>query len=220
MSAKQCDQQSILDFFWLERDLWAAGKHAIAGIDEAGRGPLAGPVVAAAVIFPGEVDLPGINDSKLLTPRTRERLYHQISCQARCVGIGAASVAEIDAFNILQASFLAMKRAVGNLSVKPDYLLVDGNLPLPHCDIQQQAIVRGDRRCFSIAAASIIAKVHRDRLMSEYHEQFPQYQFDRHKGYGTGLHVEAIRRHGRCPLHRQSFHVKALLESGEETGRG
>lgn len=190
-----------------ERDLWAAGKTYIAGIDEAGRGPLAGPVVAAAVIFPKSVYIPGVNDSKKLKASRREEVKEQIDSEALAVGIGIVHEGEIDRINILQATYIAMRKAVGCLSVQPQHLLIDG-MPLPDKIYPQTAVIKGDQVCFSIAAASIIAKVTRDRMMEEYHEMFPEYGFDKHKGYGTKQHVATIRTHGLCPIHRRSFKIK------------
>ena len=178
---------------------------AIAGLDEAGRGPLAGPVVAGAVILPETGGWAGINDSKLLSARQREEAFFLLQEKALAIAVGIVGVEEIDRRNILQASLRAMEVAVQNLAIPPDYLLIDGNQGLPNLRLPQEAIPQGDRRCVSIAAASIIAKVTRDRLMTEYHEQYPQYNFARHKGYATKEHLEALRKHGFCPLHRQSF---------------
>jgi ribonuclease HII len=205
--------------FKLERSLWQQGFGQVAGVDEAGRGPLAGPVVAAAVIFSGEVFIPGVNDSKLVPANKREELFETIWDQAAGVGVGEASVAEIDTLNILQASFLAMRRAIMGLSITPDYLLIDGNQTLPGTAILQQTLVHGDGLCFSIAAASIIAKVHRDRIMRDHHQRFPQYGFDQHKGYCTRRHVEAIKLHGRSEIHRRSFHVKEIIDLFDENNR-
>ncbi|RJP72915.1 MAG: ribonuclease HII [Candidatus Zixiibacteriota bacterium] len=198
--------------FWLERYLWAGGVRHVAGVDEAGRGPLAGPVVAAAVIFPEEVSLPEVNDSKLLAPELRESLFDRIRALALSVGVGEASVEEIDRLNILQATFLAMRRALAGLSVAPEYLVLDGPLVLPDTTMPQTALIKGDRRCFSIAAASIIAKVHRDHLMQEYGRIYPQYHFERNKGYCTKAHVDAIRLYGRCALHRRSFTIREICD--------
>ncbi len=200
----------------LEGELRRQGYSLIAGVDEAGRGPLAGPVVAAAVILPGDAWIPGVDDSKRLAPERRETLFSKIKESALSVGIGEASVQEIDESNILQATFLAMRRALANLRLIPDLALIDGNRILPGCPIDQQTLVHGDSRCFSIAAASIIAKVHRDRLMRRYHEIFPQYRFDRHKGYGTREHLHAILKFGYCELHRRSFNIKETLDRIEE----
>ncbi len=192
-----------------ERRLWAQGISAVAGVDEAGRGPLAGPVVAAAVIFPPEVFIPGINDSKRLSARTRERLYQEIFRSARTVGVGVVQPADIDRTNILHATHLAMQKALSRLAVPPQHVLVDGHA-VPDVGVPQTALVGGDGICFSIAAASIVAKVVRDRLMMAYDRLFPEYGFAEHKGYGTARHVAALRRYGRCPIHRRSFRVKGL----------
>ena len=194
-----------------EQQAQARGYRAIAGIDEAGRGPLAGPVVAAAVILPASFELPGLTDSKQLSVSARERLYPLIHAQALAVGIGVARAEEIDRVNILQASLEAMALAIRSLPVAPDFLLIDGphGLAIP---IPQKAIPKGDRLSDSIAAASIVAKVTRDRLMVEYHEKYPQYNFAKHKGYGTEEHRAAIERFGICELHRKSFRgVKEYL---------
>ncbi len=201
-----------MDWLVFERELWQAGRCRIAGIDEAGRGPLAGPVVAAAVIFePGTPVISCINDSKKLSGAMRERLYGRIVASALAVGIGLASHEEIDCINILQASYLAMQRAAGMLIPPPDYLLVDGR-GLPECGAAGRALVRGDSLSMSIAAASVIAKVTRDRIMTGLHSAWPEYGFAGHKGYPTREHIEAIRRHGLSPVHRRSFHPKALME--------
>jgi ribonuclease HII len=196
-----------LDFAKEEKG-WSMGFTNIVGIDEAGRGPLAGPVVAAAIIFPVNIRFEGLNDSKKITPKKRESLYEEIRGVAD-VGVGIISAGQIDEINIFQATRLAMKEAVENLMKKPDCLLVDGRikLDLPY---KQQGIVSGDAQVASIAAASIIAKVTRDRLMIKYHEQYPEYGFDSHKGYGSKKHIEAIRKNGLSPIHRKTFQVKAL----------
>jgi len=187
-----------------EAGVRAQGFRVIAGLDEAGRGPLAGPVVAAAVVLPETGKLKGVDDSKKLSADRREKLFLLLLEKAAAVGIGSVEAQEIDRLNILQASLKAMKLAVENLPLRPDFLLIDGihSLRLP---LTQQAIPQGDRRCLSIAAASIVAKVTRDRLMTAYHDQYPQYNFAQHKGYGTKEHLRAIRKYGCCPLHRQSF---------------
>lgn len=197
------------DNLQFERRLWNRGVLHVAGIDEAGRGPLAGPVVAAAVIFPKSIAIDGIRDSKQLSHRKREILLAEIEEKALAVGIGQINAAEIDRINILKATLAAMKQAVMGLPVTPHHLLVDGN-QLPDSLIPKSGIVSGDRKCFSIAAASIVAKVTRDRLMLRYHERYPEYGFDKHKGYGTRLHIQAIRIHGHSPIHRRSFHVRGL----------
>ena len=183
----------------------------VAGVDEAGRGPLAGPVVAAAVILDELAPIKGLNDSKRLTARTRERLFDEIRAKALCCCIAQASVEEIDTLNILQATLLAMRRAVEGLRLLPHKVLVDGNR-LPILAMPAEAIVRGDATVKAISAASILAKVHRDRLCLELHAQHPEYGFDGHKGYPTPAHLAALREHGVCPQHRRSFApVRALL---------
>ena len=181
----------------------------LAGIDEAGRGPLAGPVVAAAVILPPGYEHPGINDSKKLSSRQRDRLYAIIQHDAVSIGVGLSEAPLIDRVNILQATLLAMKEAVLELFPPPDFLLIDG---LNRIDLAtpQEAIIRGDSQSVSIAAASIIAKVSRDRLMEMYHRQFPQYNFLRNKGYGTKEHRAAIVKFGRCKIHRRSFRIPEM----------
>jgi ribonuclease HII len=196
-----------------ERSARAAGHRLIAGIDEAGRGPLAGPVVAAAAILPDGLVIPGVNDSKLVTECERERLHDIIREKALSFGIGIVDAATIDAVNILQATLIAMERAVAALSPQPDLLLIDA-LTLPRCPIPQNGIIKGDRRSHSIAAASILAKVTRDRLMCELHELFPQYNFKGHKGYGTKEHMALIRQHGPCEAHRRSFRPISTMEAG------
>jgi ribonuclease HII len=176
----------------------------LAGVDEAGRGPLAGPVVAAAVILDELRPIQGLADSKVLSPRRRELLFEQIMARSLCCSVGQASVQEIDALNILQATLLAMRRAVDGLRLKPVQVLVDGNR-LPALPMLAQAIVGGDAKVAAISAASIVAKVTRDRWCEQVHERFPQYGFDRHKGYGTAEHLAALSRHGASPEHRRSF---------------
>lgn len=176
----------------------------VAGVDEAGRGPLAGPVVAAAVILDELKPIAGLNDSKKLTEKRREKLYDEILAKALCCSIAEASVQEIDSLNILQATLLAMRRAVDGLRLKPVKVLVDGNR-LPVLDVRAEAIVQGDALIPAISAASILAKVHRDRLCAQLHAQYPIYGFDRHKGYGTVVHLQALREHGPTPWHRMSF---------------
>ena len=186
------------------------GPGLIAGVDEAGRGPLAGPVVAAAVILDDLNPIQGLADSKKLTPLKRERLFDEIRARALCFSIAEASVEEIDQINILQATMLAMQRAVQGLRLKPAKVLVDGNR-LPKLDVLAEAIVRGDDKEPAISAASILAKVHRDRWCVHYHEQYPAYGFAGHKGYGTAEHLAALRQHGACPQHRRSFSPVAAV---------
>ena len=186
----------------------------MAGVDEAGRGPLAGPVVAAAVILDDTKRIRGLADSKVLSPLQRERLYDQIRDKALCCSVAEASVDEIDQLNILHATMLAMKRAVEGLRLKPVKVLVDGNR-LPVIDVLAEAVVGGDATIHSISAASILAKVHRDRLCQTLHEEFPQYGFASHKGYGTPEHLEALRVHGACRHHRKFFSPVAATFAGD-----
>lgn len=187
-----------------EQEARRCGYRRIAGIDEAGRGPLAGPVVAAAVILPVHVRLVGVDDSKQLPEAERERLYPAILEKAVGVGIGVADAGEIDALNILEATRLAMRRAIENVAPSPDYLLTDAVI-LPEVRIPLRPIIKGDALSLSIAAASIIAKVTRDRLMAAYHERFPQYNFLSHKGYGTAEHLQMLAQFGPCSIHRRTF---------------
>jgi ribonuclease HII len=180
------------------------GFKVIAGVDEAGRGPLAGPIVAAAVVFPEEYSNKEIRDSKQLTAKKREGLYQRIRMDALAVGIGVIEPSVIDKINVLRATILAMEEAVANLSLPIDYLLIDGNHPI-RAEVPQETIVKGDSMSVSVAAASIIAKVSRDRIMEMYHRQFPRYNFIENKGYGTKEHREAIRKFGFCKIHRRSF---------------
>lgn len=195
----------------IEQLLWQNGYRFIAGIDEAGRGPLAGPVVAAAVVFePGKL-IEGVRDSKQLSEKKREALYQVIVNECLAYGIGIVPPEEIDRINIRNATFKAMRKALGAMKQVPDFLLIDGE-ELPDSLYPQEAIVGGDDKSFTIAAASILAKVTRDRLMREYHLRYPQYHFDQHKGYGTQLHREMILKYGPSPIHRKSF-LKKLLGS-------
>lgn len=187
-----------------ENEIYAEGFETICGVDEAGRGPLAGPVCAAAVILPRNIEIPGLNDSKKLSEKKRESLFELIKESALSYGIAFASVEEIEELNILNATYLAMNRAIEQLSIKPELALIDGNRNTG-IKYESRCVVKGDARCADIAAASILAKVSRDRLMYEMAEKYPQYHFDKHKGYGTKLHYEAIREFGPCPIHRKSF---------------
>jgi ribonuclease HII len=195
-----------------EKLAYQKGYKFVAGIDEAGRGPLAGPVVAAAVIFPPSYQNSQINDSKQISARKREELYGIINRDALAIGIGTADADTIDRINILQASLQSMREAVLELSVPPDFLLVDGLHKIP-LKTPQSALVKGDTLSVSIAAASIIAKVSRDRIMEMYHRQFPQYNFLRNKGYGTREHRGAILEFGMCKIHRRSFHLKIINQN-------
>lgn len=185
----------------------------VAGVDEAGRGPLAGPVVAAAVILDELQPIKGLADSKALTPLRRARLYDEIRAKALCCSVAEASVEEIDQLNILQATLLAMRRAVEGLRLKPVKVLVDGNR-LPTLSVMAEAVVGGDAKVKAISAASILAKVTRDRWCEAYHAQYPQYGFAAHKGYGTAEHLAALRTHGACPQHRRSFSPVAQVLKG------
>jgi ribonuclease HII len=187
-----------------ERQAQERGYRAVAGIDEAGRGPLAGPVVAAAVILPASFDLPGLTDSKKLSEKHRERLYPLIRAQALAVGVGVARPEEIDRINILQATLRSMQRAVGRLTISPDFLLIDGNVPVP-VSLPQQTLVKGDARSLSIAAASVVAKVVRDRIMVALDRLHPGYGLAGHKGYGSAAHLQAIATLGPSPCHRRTF---------------
>ncbi|MDY3225135.1 MAG: ribonuclease HII [Candidatus Faecousia sp.] len=180
------------------------GLQRICGVDEAGRGPLAGPVCAAAVILPEHLQIPGLTDSKKLTDKKRRELFPLIQEQAVAFGIGLASEAEIDEINILQATFLAMRRALEQLSIRPDLVLIDGNRETDF-GLPVKTVVKGDSLSANIAAASILAKVTRDNLMLEQAKQYPQYGFEIHKGYGTKAHYDALRQYGPCPIHRRSF---------------
>lgn len=190
---------------WEIEKTWAdRGFHAICGIDEAGRGPLSGPVCAAAVILPEGLEIPGLNDSKKLTDKKRRELFPIIEEQALAYGIGWASQEEIDDINILQATFLAMSRAVEQLNIRPDLALVDGNRA-PTLDLPVETVVKGDSLSASIAAASVLAKVSRDDVMLRMAEEYPGYGFEVHKGYGTKAHYEALRTFGPSPIHRRTF---------------
>lgn len=193
-----------------ERNLFARGYKLIGALDEAGRGPLAGPVVAACVLVGPDFDADNpkfsdIKDSKKLSEKKREELYEIIRTEFVGVGIGLCDHITIDRINILQASFLAMKKAIGALKIKPDFIILDGKFPIPNLSLNQKPIIGGDGLVFSIAAASIVAKVWRDRIMREMHTLYPDYEFARHKGYGTKLHMEKLKEHGPCPIHRKSF---------------
>jgi ribonuclease HII len=204
--------ENKIDWFAYERAAEEKGYQFICGIDEAGRGPLAGPVFAAAVILPRDMLIEGVNDSKKLSEKKREELFDVIREKAISYSVGFATETEIDTINILQATFLAMKRACDGLSVKPDYALVDGNR-MPWLDVETQTIIKGDSLSQSIAAASILAKVSRDRLMAEIDQIYPEYQFAKHKGYGTALHIEMLKKYGPCPVHRKTF-LKNILGDG------
>ena len=197
------------EWFRYEGEAREQGYTAVCGVDEAGRGPLAGPVCAAAVILPAGLVIEGVNDSKKLSEKKREELFPVICEKALAYGIGWADEREIDEINILQATYRAMKRAVESLPLTADYALIDGNR-MPPLAIPGTTIIKGDSLSMSIAAASILAKVSRDRVMVQFSREYPQYGFEQHKGYGTAAHVQALREYGPCPLHRQSFLQKIL----------
>jgi ribonuclease HII len=192
------------DLLYFEHGLWDQGLNPVAGLDEVGRGCLAGPVVAAAVILPQDISLPGVRDSKTLSPKRRQVLDRLIREKALAVSLGQIGWAEIDQINILQASLKAMAQAVDRLEIRPKALLIDGNQTIPHV-LPQKAIVHGDQRSLSVACASIVAKVFRDALMEEMHRYYPQYNFASNKGYATLEHRNALKLYGCCPIHRKTF---------------
>ena len=194
----------MTDLWELENEIYDSGVSLICGVDEAGRGPLAGPVCAAAVILPRKIEIVGLNDSKKLSEKSREKLYDEICEKAMSFGIAFASVEEIEEFNILNAAMLAMNRAIAQLEPQPELAIIDGNRSSA-IEINSRCVIKGDAKCADIAAASILAKVPRDRYMLEMAEKYPEYHFERHKGYGTKLHYEALREYGPCEIHRPSF---------------
>lgn len=209
-------QMTLLEGISLEQEPWVLdealrqkGLSPLAGVDEAGRGPLAGPVVAAAVVFPPGTRINGLKDSKLLRPSQRASLFEEIQQAALCWGVGIVEAPEIDRINIAEATRRAMEKAVSELDPQPLALLLDGTIKIRHPAFQF-TMIKGDQKSHSISAASVIAKVTRDQLMVRYHEQYPQYGFRKHKGYGTREHLEAIRSYGMCPIHRRSFRNTAL----------
>ena len=194
----------MTDLWELENEIYDSGVSLICGVDEAGRGPLAGPVCAAAVMLPRNIEIVGLNDSKKLSEKSREKLYDEICEKAMSFGIAFASVEEIEELNILNAAMLAMNRAIAQLEPQPELALIDGNRSSA-IEINSRCVIKGDAKCADIAAASILAKVTRDRYMLEMAEKYPEYHFERHKGYGTKLHYEALREYGPCEIHRPSF---------------
>ncbi|MBR6700611.1 MAG: ribonuclease HII [Firmicutes bacterium] len=202
-------EQKLLEMKAYEKDLYSKGVKYIAGIDEVGRGPLAGPVVAAAVILPEEFDVIGINDSKKLSEKKRDELFDVIKEKALAYSFGVVDNEVIDEINILEATKKAMKEAVMRLGIEPDHLLIDA-VKLADVDIPQTSIIKGDEKSISVAAASILAKVTRDRMMVEYSEEYPHYAFEKNKGYGTKAHYEGIEKAGICPIHRKTFLKKIL----------
>jgi ribonuclease HII len=207
---KDEERERLINLSKFEKEAYENGFKCIAGIDEAGRGPLAGPVVAGAVILPKDCLLEGINDSKKISEKKREKLYDDIIENAVAWGVGIVDHKVIDEINILNATRKAMKLALENLQVKPDYILIDAEKKVDTNGIEYLPLIKGDALSISIGAASILAKVTRDRMMREYDKMFPMYGFEKHKGYGTKAHVEAIKEHGPCMIHRQSFLTKIL----------
>lgn len=201
-----------MTLFEYDREIVQETGKVICGVDEAGRGPLAGDVYAAAVIFDSSVEIEDVNDSKKLSEKKRERLFDEIREKSLSYCIATASVEEIDSLNILQATYLAMERAVNGLKIKPELVLIDGNR-MPPLIVNGRTIIKGDAKSGSIAAASILAKVTRDRYMKEMAEKYPEYEFARHKGYGTKLHTEKILEYGPCEIHRKTF-LKKILKNG------
>lgn len=197
----------------IERDLYNKGYNLVCGVDEAGRGPLCGPVVAAAVILPKDTYIEGVNDSKKLSEKKREKLYEDIQNTAIAVGVGISDVNVIENVNILNATKLAMVQAINNLQITPDYVIVDGNQKID-ITIPLDTVIKGDAKSESIACASIIAKVTRDRILLKYDKVYPEYGFSKHKGYGTKLHIEAIKKYGITPIHRPSFCQKFINKGG------
>lgn len=208
---KEKEEERLKHMLEIEDSLYQKGYKLVCGVDEAGRGPLCGPVVAAAVILNKDDMIEGVNDSKKLSEKKRECLYDVIMQKAIAVGVGMSDVDIIEKVNILNATKLAMKQAIKNLKIKPDYVLIDGNQMID-IDIDAQTVVSGDAKSESIAAASIIAKVTRDRLLIEYDKKYPEYGFAKHKGYGTKAHIEAIKKYGLTPIHRASFCSKFVKE--------
>lgn len=201
---KEEELQRLVAMRELENNLYSRGYSSVAGVDEAGRGPLAGDVYAAAVILPRDIIIEGLNDSKKISEKKRDKLYDEICEAALAYAVCTASVEEIDEINIRNATYLAMNRAIKSLKISPDYVLVDGDC-ITNCDVEHECVVKGDSRCISIAAASILAKVTRDRYMLRMAEEYPQYGFEKHKGYGTKVHIAALKEFGACEYHRKTF---------------
>lgn len=202
---KEKEQERLIKLKEMEEEIYNSGIETICGIDEAGRGPLAGPVVVAAVVMPRYSMIEGVNDSKKVSEKKRELLYDQILSEAITYGVGIINQKEIDEINILNATKKGLTTAIKELKVKPNRIIVDALEHIDTCSIPYTSIIKGDEKCYSIAAASIIAKVTRDRIMRQWDEVYPQYGFAKHKGYGTAAHIAAIREYGICPLHRKSF---------------
>ena len=207
---KEKELERLTELKKIEKELYDSGKEYICGIDEAGRGPLAGPVVVASVIMPKDSMIEGVNDSKKVSEKKRELLYDKIIEEAISYSVGIVDQKEIDRVNILNATKAGLTESVKGLKIKPDIILVDALTGIDTCGIPYMPIIKGDAKCYSIAAASIIAKVTRDRIMRQWHEVYPEYNFIQHKGYGTAAHIAAIKEYGLCPLHRLSF-VKNIV---------
>ena len=208
---KEKEEERLKQMLEIEEELYTKGYKLICGVDEAGRGPLCGPVVAAAVILKPNDMIEGVNDSKKLSEKKREAVYDEIMKKALAVGVGIKDVSVIEEVNILNATKLAMKEAISNLKIRPEYVLIDGNQMID-IDIEGETVVHGDAKSESIAAASIIAKVTRDRMLIKWDKDYPEYGFAKHKGYGTKAHIEAIQKYGLTPLHRPSFCKKFIKE--------
>ena len=208
---KEKEFERLTELKKIEQEIYDQGKEYICGIDEAGRGPLAGPVVVASVIMPKDSMIEGVNDSKKVSEKKREKLYDQIIEEAISYSVGIVDQKEIDRVNILNATKAGLTESIKGLKTKPDIILVDALTGIDTCGIPYMPIIKGDAKCYSIAAASIIAKVTRDRIMRQWHEVYPEYNFIQHKGYGTAAHIAAIKEHGLCPLHRLSF-VKNIIK--------
>ncbi len=202
---KEKEEERLKELKKMENELRQKGFNTICGIDEAGRGPLAGPVVVASVIMPENSMIEGVNDSKKISEAKREKLYDQIISEAISYGVGIIDEEEIDTINILNATKKGLTLAISQLKVKPDLIIVDALEHIDTIGIPYESIIKGDAKCYSISAASIIAKVTRDRIMREWDEVYPQYGFKQHKGYGTAKHIAAIKEYGLCPIHRKSF---------------
>ncbi len=202
---KEKEEQRLIELKKQEKELRNKGFKYICGIDEAGRGPLAGPVVVASVIMPENSMIEGVNDSKKISEKKREKLYNQIIEEAICYGVGIIGQDEIDEINILNATKKGLTMSLKELTTKPDLIIVDALTHIDTMGIPYESIIKGDAKCYSIAAASIIAKVTRDRIMREWDKVYPEYGFERHKGYGTAAHIAAIKEYGPCPIHRETF---------------
>lgn len=208
---KEKELERLSEMWSIENALSQKGFGTVAGVDEAGRGPLAGDVYAACVILPHGILIEGLNDSKKISEKKREKLYDEICAQALAYAVCTASCGEIDEYNIRNATYIAMNRAINALNIKPDYVLIDGDC-IKNCEIPHECVVKGDAKSASIAAASILAKVSRDRYMMKMAEKYPQYGFEKHKGYGTAVHIAALKEFGACEIHRKTFIKKFVTE--------